>query len=339
MDVANSLTVLPFHVIETSRGFVLTRGVAKVLITGKNGRAIIDKLSASIGSEITPDNFGSSLPPELVEESKSVLEALVLRRFLHPIGNGVTGKELTEDNLDVFLWQFDSNSQAITTIIKELNGVFVGVNQLTNRMIDAFMDQGINAFDVVDDEHLRNQMPSRDNGKGDKTEFRLRELDLQQTEDLPGLVVASSEFGSPSLLLKWNRYCIDHGIPFLPVYLHDMIGYVGPLVFPAETACLQCLRERQNAHLVDAPFERSIDDAMHSGASLAAIHPSMVKVIAETAVFQLVRYFSNMSSRIAGSLIKIDLLSCSTTVEKVLRMPRCPACGSAREHPTTKLST
>jgi thiazole/oxazole-forming peptide maturase SagC family component len=141
-------------------------------------------------------------------------------------------------------------------------------------------------------------------------------------------IIATSEFGGQGCLLPWNAWAIRHGSMFAPVYLQDMVGYLGPLVIPGETACLHCLRMRQNAHLHDAAFEREKEENLLRGESIAAIHPAMITVVAETVVFELCHFFGALPGPRPGRHIKIDMTRAVTAQKLVLKIPRCPVCSN-----------
>ena len=66
---------------------------------------------------------------------------------------------------------------------------------------------------------------------------------------------------------------------------------------------------------------------MPRGQSIAAIHPSMIPILAETAVFELCHFYGALSKPRPGRLIVVDLPRGVTESKYVLKIPRCPVCS------------
>ena len=141
-------------------------------------------------------------------------------------------------------------------------------------------------------------------------------------------MIATSDFGGQALLLKWNQFCIENKISLFPVYLQDMIGYAGPLIIPGETACLHCLRQRQNSNLQEVDLRNVIEKNATDGQSVAAIHPSVIGILAHTTVFELTHFFGELPFPRPGRLIRVDLMAGITQSQLVLKIPRCAVCST-----------
>jgi hypothetical protein len=85
---------------------------------------------------------------------------------------------------------------------------------------------------------------------------------------------------------------------------------------------------RQNAHLHDADLEREKEEHLLRGESIAAIHPSMINVVAETTVYELCHFIGGLPEPRPGRQIRIDMARGVTEQKKVLKIPRCPVCSS-----------
>ena len=85
----------------------------------------------------------------------------------------------------------------------------------------------------------------------------------------------------------WNEFCVRHRRPFLPVVLQDLIGYIGPIVVPGETACFECLRARQNSNLINPETQRAAEARAFDGQAIAAAHPAMSASLGAIAGFEL----------------------------------------------------
>src|SRR5262249_36298218 len=85
-------------------------------------------------------------------------------------------------------------------------------------------------------------------------------------------LVATSDFGGLHLMREWNAFAVSSQIPFISVVLQDLIGYVGPLVFPGETACFECFRARQNSHITDPNIMRATESEAMVGQAVTGYH-------------------------------------------------------------------
>src|SRR4029077_6600279 len=137
-------------------------------------------------------------------------------------------------------------------------------------------------------------------------------------------IVATSDFGGQQVLLPWNAFCVERGVHFLPVTLQDIVGYIGPLVIPEETACLACLRAGQNGNVIQADEKRIAETDAREGQHVIAAHPAMLSTLADIAAFELHRFYAGLPLWKAGRLIEVNLVATSMTSRKVFKAPRCP---------------
>ena len=146
--------------------------------------------------------------------------------------------------------------------------------------------------------------------------------------DSLGCLIASSDFGGWETLYEWNRFCVQYHKHFLPVVLQDLVGYVGPLVIPGETACLECVRMRRNSHAEDHEVRGLIEESAFEGQGAIGFHPSMASILGDIAALELTKFYSEALPRPkVGTLIEVNLLETGLTSRKVLKVPRCPVCS------------
>jgi thiazole/oxazole-forming peptide maturase SagC family component len=111
------------------------------------------------------------------------------------------------------------------------------------------------------------------------------------------------------------------------VIIEKLRGYIGPLVVPGETACYECLRRRQNAHLNDPEVERE-SEITPPGPKIVGFHPSIASVLGDIAAFELTKLYSDvLPLRNSGNQIEVDLLTSKMMKRKVFKVPRCAVCS------------
>ena len=144
-------------------------------------------------------------------------------------------------------------------------------------------------------------------------------------------LIAACDAPNLAWLRDLNMQAMTQQRPFLPVWMDRACVHMGPMALPGATGCLECWWHRGQAALrrdgaiVDLPHERlSSEIVAELGASLVAA--------------ELLRW--SLGAHIVtdpGMAWRFDLLTMDFAGAKVLRLPRCPACGNAaqkaaREH-------
>jgi thiazole/oxazole-forming peptide maturase SagC family component len=327
------LRSLPFLVVEGRSGIILKRGPVEILVQGDTAlESVLLILTATSDAGQSPEEICRQFPKSAQAQIVELLEEMFARHLLVPADTFTDAGE-EESNEDVFYWSANTTSTKVVQVINDLAIAVCGVNRLSREICTSLNRMGVQNLTVIDDPMLRNIEFFTTQGRVIRDSFDVNvevidTVQFQRTASDSGLVLATSDFGGQSLLLSWNTFCVQRDIQFMPIYLQDMIGYLGPIVIPGETACLQCLRMRQNAHLANPELARQSEDEMQRGQSIAAIHPSMIPILAETAIFELCHFFGALSEPRPGRLITINLPAGLTESHHVLKIPRCPACST-----------
>ncbi len=323
---------LPFLVVEVSEGIILKRGPAEIHIEGEFAlETILLILTATSDKGLSPEEICLQFPKPDRDQVMAVLEEMYAKRLLVSVLTRPDTPD-EESNADVFYWTAGTTQNEVVRVLSELRIAIVGVNRITKQICRSLTGMGVSNLTVIDDPLLRNVEYFTDAGRIKKKRFNVDSAivqvkDVQESLGNCQCLLASSDFGGQALLLPWNELCVQQNVHFMPVYLQDMIGYVGPLVIPGDTACLQCVRMRQNAHLLNWNLIRKSEDEMYRGQSIAAIHPSMITILAETTVFELCHFYGALSKPRPGRLIVINLPEGLTERKYVLKIPRCPICS------------
>lgn len=328
------LRALRVQLIETEEGVIIKRGRTELKILGEGAAEVVRTILASATSEgMTRDElcelFGLPDRPAI----DSFVRQLEARRILVP-GDGTVSEDL-ESSLDIFYWHFNESAEQVAGRLNDRRIAIVGVNHVSRQLTASLAASGMENVEVVDYPLLGNLRLFGDDDRLLEDEWSLEppisyeewasELDPQSLDCL----VATSDFGGQQSLRVWNEFCIKHERHFLPVVLQDMIGYVGPLVVPGETACLECLRARQNSQMDDPASRRAAESAAFEGQVVAGFHPAMASILGDIAALELSRFYGGwMRSRMAGTLIEVNLLGTQMTTRKVLKVPRCQVCST-----------
>lgn len=150
--------------------------------------------------------------------------------------------------------------------------------------------------------------------------------------ELPGeldLLVAAPAREETALLAAANDRALARRLSWLQLLPHDgRFGVIGPLFLPGESACHDCYRMRRAA---GSDYEEDFDlierepTRAPEPAALAAIAAGLTALLA-------VRWLATADASIPGRAYTV---ATRTVLElashRVLRVPRCPACGTGAE--------
>lgn len=329
----------PIHIIEIENGVLLKRGCTEVRIGGDGITQIVRIiLTATANGGATLEDICSLFVPTHRPVVKQLVEALLQRRLLVLDGTSTPLMGHTESPLDLFYWHFDVQTEQINQRLNAPRLAIRGVNFISCQLARSLNASGIDKFDIVDDPLLRNLHFFDDRGRLNHRIWPDTLPSPQRGEDGIGTqyadcLIVTSDFGRSPVLSEWNQFCIEQGRLFFPVVLHDMIGYIGPMVIPGETPCFDCLRARQNSHLNARDLHSAVESAAFKGQRIIGFHPSMASILAEIATIELVKFYSGVLPRQVGTLIEVNLLAMRLTARKVLKVPRCSACSPLNTRP------
>lgn len=326
-------TAYPFHVIDFPSGVILRRGNTRILLEGDDAiPTILIVLKATSGAKANKRTIIDLFPSFRKDEIESLLDELIDKRFLVDV-DLIDGLDvLNESNSDVFFWQLNKKPSEMDHLFKEKKVFIFGQNKLSSILKNSVLDIGFKNVEIVPYKSLNSFPKTKEELLRQEGTFQEWSLKNQHLEN--SIIIAACEFGGQFLLLELNEYCIKNNLHFIPVAIENTKAQVGPLVIPYQTACIQCLRSRQNAHLHNIDLERYTEQYAHEGQEVAASHLSIIKSAAEVAAFELIRAFGNFTPNYQPTLIEISLLQAEMSSNVVLKIPRCEVCSSETIHPS-----
>ncbi|WP_300754073.1 TOMM precursor leader peptide-binding protein [Janthinobacterium sp.] len=346
-DMNEKLILLPIQIVEQDDGVILKRGLEQVLIPDSNALLIIRVIQKALlqrpcsGDELL-ELFAAPARPLI----GSLLEYLRKKRFLLPQHEvGAHQNDGQESAQDVFYWHFNQHQEQVAAALNQRRWLFVGVNLLNEKLLQAMLAEGLENYAVLDDPMLRNITLFNDEHQLISPFWQQqRQRFIDEDELLAGragagefgFVVAASEFGSFYLIERWNEFAVTNKLVFYPAVLQNMVGYAGPLVIPGETACFACLKARQNSHSNQFSEKRLTEKHAFAGQKVAAYHQSMLLMLAAVAQFDLLKFKTNIQWE-TGTLCEVDLLGGAMTRRKLLKAPRCPVCSGLATMPLVNI--
>ncbi len=344
----NKFIILPCQIIEKKDCIIIQRGTERLMIQNTNVLVIIRVIQKALLERPKTIVALLSLFAEPIKPIvQNFIQTLIRKRFIIDESNDI--KDLKpnlsqETPQDVFYWHFNQFQSSIAKILNTKTWAFIGVNLLNKYIIKALQRDQLKNFVVIDDTCLRNIKFFNDQHQITDDFWLQPSIKIMNEANFLknnladiGFIVAASEFGSFFLLEKWNEFAVNNNIPFYSLILQDMIGYAGPLVIPKECACFACLKARQNSTVTNFEEKRLTEPYAFEGQTTVAYHLSMVKVLAEIGVFELIKFKANIFWEI-GTFSEINLLNNSMWRRKLLKAPRCLVCSEFNKNPAVNIN-
>lgn len=335
-DIPQRLHLLPLQIIPVDDGVVLRRGAARLHLVGDGAGEVIERLAALTGQGADLADILADFPDTARETVEALLDQLRERRFLAAVDDP-GAPPADEDRLDVFYWSFGAERAEVERDLASRSICVVGVNAVGLALTEALVELGVGRVSLVDHPLLRNVDYFSDTGAFAAPDWRgprpIAYGDWADIAAMPDCLTVASDFGGPSLMREWNAFCVSEKITFMPVVLHDFVGYAGPIVTPGTTACFECYWLRQNSNLEKPRVTRAAENAAFQGQIVDGLAPLTASVLARIAAFELYKFFARrIPSWRADRVLELDLLDGSMKPRKFLRAPRCPVCGPGMRH-------
>jgi bacteriocin biosynthesis cyclodehydratase domain-containing protein len=327
---------------------IVKLGVHELLLEGTNVIATLELLVPLLDGARKREEIIETFPSETRPQVDELLTMLIQRRFVSEDSEQFSPKFTADPLSSSFYWNFGPAASEVPTRLQTSKVLVIGNNLISRSLVRSLLEIGIGEVLLVGDPVLSNHLtplnpPNQfdESSNGYLGEYRERfrlatQLPSRETLEKISLVCAASDLGEADALLEINRLALSARKPFLPVWLNDMMGYVGPLNFPFETACFRCYRLR-----VDSQDERydvtrarrkfiAVEPALRETAGFL---PPMAGVLGEIAAMEIAKCLGQFVPMDAvAAIIEMNLISFRSTIRRVLKIPRCPDCSDVMAH-------
>jgi len=273
-----------------------------------------------------------------------LINELLARNLVVPAGSDLIPVD-REKTLDVFYWHVGVSGHDAIARLNKVRMAIIGVNHISHQLVRSLSAAGSTNVEVIDYPLLRNVSLFDDEGRICTSRWTpaapvpFDGWEARLTADSFDCLIATSDFGGRRLMGRWNRLCLALDRHFLPVVLQDLVGYVGPLVVPRETACLECYTARLASNSRGVDVELPNEQAAFHGQHVTGLHPSMASVLGDIAVIELTKFYTRaLPLWNAATVTEVNLLATRIESRKVLRVPRCPACSTLTRRSPTSLT-
>ncbi|HWT06404.1 MAG TPA: TOMM precursor leader peptide-binding protein, partial [Xanthomonadales bacterium] len=327
------------QLIDVPNGVLVKRGTTELLVSGAGARELLVSILVAAGDPgIHLEELRRRFAPSDQDNSvDGLLDELRVRRILVDAPGAQSEGPVTEAPLDVLAWDAGTPAATFRSALRDTSVHVVGVNTISHRLVHALARDGFTVCSV-DYPDLRNVRLFEQDGTlkrrfwGDPAPESYETWSASLGDRTIGCLVVCSDFGGLKLLSAWNDVAFKNGWTFLPVVLQDLIGFVGPLVVPGETACFECFLARRDSSAAPSLHARAAESHAFGGQSISAYHPSMTSVLGDVAAIELTKFFGNLwPSEVVNRTIEINLLAGKMESHRVLKIPRCRTCSPLNE--------
>jgi len=145
-------------------------------------------------------------------------------------------------------------------------------------------------------------------------------------------VVVALEQQNLQLCHLVNRFCVRDQKPWLLAMIDGNFGLIGPLFLPPHTACYSDYRTLADASTPSREMARKHRQHIlqRSAASFFPGLPAYADVVAGHTALAVVDFLIRDTSFALGRVLVIDFNRMMIDIEDVLKLPRCPVCGTER---------
>jgi molybdopterin-synthase adenylyltransferase len=341
---SDKLRPVAINLIEMPDATIIKRGRIEIKVAGEEAGKVINMIFVAAQDGATREQILSIFSPPERPAVESLLEHLVARNILVAEGESEPTAAACENEVDIFYWHFGAQTATVRRRLNSKRIKILGVNHISRRLAAGLRASGADAFQVVDVPLLRHEAWF-DHGGALQQEVwegaqpKVQKYSGELDPDGQDCVVATSDAGAIEQLRAFNEFCVLHGLRFFPVVLQDLVGYVGPLVHPGETPCFECLRSRQNAHIMDYSNRRVVESAFLNAQAVGGFHPSMAGILGDIAALELTKAFGlEVPMAKVGTVIQVNLLGSEMKAHRILKLPRCPVCSRLNRTPSTSFT-
>lgn len=150
------------------------------------------------------------------------------------------------------------------------------------------------------------------------------------------LIIFAEDIALQSDLLKVNKLCIDADKPWISLRVGELKFQIGPMVVPNQTACYECFQNRYNGNLSfyeeEMQFEKYKEDNWNQMETCGS--DLFYSMAANYLVWEVIKQITKIFTPVTLSrVITFDILTLETSIDSILKMPRCPVCSNIEKKP------
>jgi bacteriocin biosynthesis cyclodehydratase domain-containing protein len=316
---------------------VLRRGLDELLVSGPEAATLVEPLVRLLQTTRDLDEVVAAFTGPARASVEALLRSLRARRLIDADGDMPPSPPDDGPALQqAFFATLRASRKDVAAALAAATVAVQGINLISRALVGSLLEIGVGKVVAVSDPILDNRAASRSwrddvTAHGDASRLAGIGGTAEAAAADARLLVAVCDFGRADALLEANRAAVGLERPFLPAWLQEFTGHVGPLTYPGETACLRCYALRHDAndprHVVSAAvrWHQTNDD---DGRGSVGMLPPMPAVVGQVAAMEVVKFLvGTPPSDAVGRSLELDVVTFRAVARRVLKVPRCPDCG------------
>lgn len=165
----------------------------------------------------------------------------------------------------------------------------------------------------------------------DHDRFRTVDADLETAVAAANFAVYTADDANTSLLDDLNRTAFEHDVPWVPAQIQGFDAIVGPAIYPGETPCYECFRDRKQSNVQNVEGYRAYERGLDERDDLSTLTtPAVERLVAGYLALDLTHLLAYGTGFTAGRVFTVDTLEMEMEANDVLKMPRCDVCGTSQ---------
>jgi molybdopterin-synthase adenylyltransferase len=321
-ELRGVLDATGLELVRLSDGSVLAkRGVREVRVRDAAACALLDRLAPLLDGTRTAGDVLAALPEEERGQAIDVLAFLLERRLAGDAG--------IPDTAEARFWlSFGGYGVPAPARLRSSCVSVVGAGLIARVLVEQLLACGVGRVEVLPappgEDAWLDDLVAASNGAG--TVRRAGALTPEAS-----LLCAAADAGESAALMDANRQALEADIPFLPVWAAELVGYVGPLTEPFDTACLRCYQLRLESNSPHPEVVRALREhraVTPDAGDASGLLPPMATALGAVAAMEAVKRLGGFApADVIGHVIELNLVSFGSRVRRVLKLPRCPECS------------
>lgn len=275
-----------------------------------------------------------------------------------------TAEEISDDELELYESQLAffsefADPRETQRRLKNSSVLIVGLEELGVQVLLGLAAMGVGhlagtqfAGDRMherreDDESASTRLAERVSNMNPHVKFVVKDSAIDSVADLSAaarnvdLVVACAEKPNPTLFETVNTACLSMSVPWTCCQISDTEALIGPSIIPHQTPCYRCYEKRTFGTLQHYEEHLAILEHLKKNPTDLKFGrlPCFESIVAGLTCSEAVRLLTDVvEPATIGKVLVLDLLSMNLASHKVLKLPRCDACGRpSKQEPTMRL--
>jgi bacteriocin biosynthesis cyclodehydratase domain-containing protein len=256
------------------------------------------------------------------------------------------------------------NLEEALRALSQAHALIVNTGPVASPLVSALRDAGISQITLAEKTDVtgpkvgqscctskHQEIPGNDViSEVQENEVKLRHIALPSDENawkaaLEHISICVVLLEGPVLFYPWleglNAAAITLNVPWTTVALVEAEEIqIGPTIRPGMTACYKCFEHAFKSNLPNLKSYEVLENYFHAGAQVIDFGrlPSMYDIAANFAAIEVIRTLvPGMIAQTSGRLLVFRIADFSSSYHPVLKLPRCPVCGAARNRPRERV--